>query len=237
MESKAAGLTGPLSSRGDGIHSYVIRAGRMSDVQKDAMIRLYPVYGFTWDPERTLGPADILGREAPFVVEVGFGMGQATADIAEALPDTAFLGFEVHAPGVGRLLAEIEARGIRNLRVSRHDAVEAIAAVLAPGSVDGFHVFFPDPWPKKRHHKRRIMNAAFVRLMSSRLKPGGYIYYATDWEEYAEATLETLLAEPTLENAHERWAERRSWRPVTKFERRAIEDGRPIRELEFRRRT
>jgi len=160
-------------------------------------------------------------------------MGTATVAIAEALPDVAFLGLEVHAPGVGKLLSEIEARTIANLRVCRHDAVEVVDSMLAPESVDGFHVFFPDPWPKKRHHKRRIMGADFVRLMASRLKAGGYLYYVTDWEEYAEATLETMSAEPALRNAYGRWADREAWRPVTKFEQRAINDGRPIRELKF----
>ncbi len=236
MENSPAGLNGPLSAREVGIRSYVVRSGRMTDMQKDALVALYPRYGIDWDPSRTLGPSDIVGRDAPFIVEIGFGMGTATAAIAEALPGSAFLGLEVHAPGVGKLLSEIEARKIGNLRVCRHDAVEVVASMLAPGSVDGFHVFFPDPWPKKRHHKRRIMGADFVKLMASRLKSGGYLYYVTDWEEYAEATLETMSAEPTLRNAYERWAERESWRPVTKFEQRAINDGRPVRELKFLRR-
>jgi len=238
MEDTPPGLSGPLSARDVGIRSYVIRSGRMTDMQKDALARLYPSHGLAWEPGRFLGPADIMAQAAPgtpLVVEVGFGMGQATAAIAEALPGTAFLGLEVHAPGVGRLLSEIEARRIRNLRLMRHDAVEVVGEMLAPESVDGFHVFFPDPWPKKRHHKRRIMSADFIRLLASRLREGGYLYYVTDWEEYAEATLEVLSAEPLLVNAYPRWAERRPWRPVTKFERRALEAGRPIRELIFSR--
>jgi tRNA (guanine-N7-)-methyltransferase len=208
----------------------------MTEMQKEALVRLYPGFGIDWDPARTLDAASVLGRDAPFVVEIGFGMGAATAAIAEAMPGTAFLGLEVHAPGVGKLLSEIEARGLTNLRVCRHDAVEVVASMLAPGSVDGFHVFFPDPWPKTRHHKRRIMSPEFVALMASRLKAGGYIYYVTDWEEYAEATLEVLRAEPALENGSDRWAERMPWRPVTKFEQRALRDGRPIRELRFAKR-
>lgn len=229
-------MNGPLSAREVGIRSYVVRSGRMTDMQKDALAGLYPKYGFDWDPARTLGPLDILGRESPFIIEIGFGMGTATADIAEALPDSAFLGLEVHAPGVGKLLSEIEARSIRNLRVCRHDAVEVVGSMIAPATVDGFHVFFPDPWPKKRHHKRRIMGAGFIGLMASRLKAGGYLYYVTDWEEYAEATLEAMSAEPTLRNAYEGWAERKPWRPITKFERRAINEGRPVRELVFEKR-
>jgi tRNA (guanine-N7-)-methyltransferase len=205
----------------------------MSDMQKDSLVRLYPRYGIAWEPGRRLDSLTLFGKAAPFVVEIGFGMGSATATIAEALPETRFLGLEVHAPGVGKLLSEIEIRAIENLRVLRHDAVEVVDAMLAPDSVDGFNVFFPDPWPKKRHHKRRIMNASFVALLASRLKRGGYLYYVTDWEEYAEVTLETLSSEPNLVNTSERWAERQPWRPITKFEQRAINDGRQIRELMF----
>ncbi|HPE36590.1 MAG TPA: tRNA (guanosine(46)-N7)-methyltransferase TrmB [Spirochaetales bacterium] len=234
MENTPARLTGgPLSAREVGIRSYVVRSGRMTDGQKDALNRLYPAYGVPWEPGRMLDSTALFGADAPFVVEIGFGMGLATAAIAEALPGTSFLGLEVHAPGVGKLLSEIEARGLANLRVCRHDAVEVVGSMLAPGSVDGFHVFFPDPWPKKRHHKRRIMNPDFIRLLAERLKPGGYIYYVTDWEEYAEWTLDALGAEPLLRNQYGRWAERESWRPVTKFEERAVNGGRAVRELKF----
>jgi tRNA (guanine-N7-)-methyltransferase len=236
MEDPLAGLNDPLSARDIGIRSYVVRSGRMTVMQKDALVSLYPKYGIIWEPGRLLDAGSLFGSSRPLVVEIGFGMGMATAAIAEALPGTGFLGLEVHAPGVGKLLSEIESRSIRNLRICRHDAVEVVDSMLAPESVDGFHVFFPDPWPKKRHHKRRIMQADFVRLMAGRLRTGGYLYYVTDWEEYAEATFEVLMSEPTLVNAYEHWATRESWRPVTKFEQRAINDGRPIRELKFIRR-
>lgn len=237
MEDSTAGLNGPLSASGIGIRSYVLRSGRMTAMQKDALALLYSRYGVSWEPGRMLDSRVLFDRQVPFVVEIGFGMGLATASIAEALPDTGFLGLEVHAPGVGKLLSEIDRRNIMNLRVCRHDAVEVIDAMLAPGSADGFHVFFPDPWPKKRHHKRRLMNAAFIRLLASRLKPGGYLYFVSDWEEYADATLGLLSAEPALANAHEGWAAREPWRPITKFEQRALADGRPIRELKFIRRN
>lgn len=228
---------GALSSRSGGERSFVLRSGRMTDHQKDALGRLYPVYGAPYAPGSRLDPDALFpGVAGPFVVEIGFGMGAATALIARELPDTRFLGIEVHAPGVGKLLAEIEARGLENLRVMRHDAQEVIRDMLPEGSVDGFHVFFPDPWPKKRHHKRRIMGAEFIRLLATRLKKGGYLYFVTDWEEYAEWTLERLTAEPLLSNAHDRWATRAPWRPETKFERRALEEKRPIRELRFTRR-
>jgi len=208
----------------------------MTDMQKEALAGLYERHGVPWNPAVTVNAASLFGTEAPFIVEVGFGMGLATAAIAQALPDARFLGLEVHAPGVGKLLSEIAARSIQNLRVCRHDAVEVIESMIAPQSVDGFHIFFPDPWPKKRHHKRRIMNAAFVTLLADRLKPGGYIYYVTDWEEYAVATLEVLGAQANLTNNFAPWAERQPWRPVTKFEQRAINDGRLVRELYFTKR-
>lgn len=228
---------GSLSSRSAGERSFVLRSGRMTEHQKDALGRLYPVYGVPYEPGTRIDPGALYqGRSGPFVVEVGFGMGAATAHIAEALAETRFLGIEVHAPGVGKLLAEIEARRIANLLVMRHDALEVLRDMLPEGSVDGFHVFFPDPWPKKRHHKRRIMGAEFIRLMATRLREGGYLYFVTDWEEYAEWALERMEAEPLLVNAHERWAPRAPWRPTTKFERRALDEKRPIRELWFTRR-
>ncbi len=225
-----------VSSRKGGERSFVLRSGRMTDLQRDALDSLYAVHGVRWEPGRMLSSSELFGRDGPFIVEIGFGMGQATAAIAQALPEICFLGVEVHAPGVGKLLSEIEKNGMENLKLLRHDALELARSMLAPGSVDGFHVFFPDPWPKKRHHKRRIMSPEFIRLLAERLKPGGYIYYVTDWEEYAEWTLERLSAEPLLANAYPLWAERESWRPITKFERRAIDEGRPIRELKFVRR-
>lgn len=239
LKKTASGET-PLSARAIGIRSYVVRAGRMSPLQKDALARLYEHHGLAWQPGQIVSSDLLFGpndADKPLVVEVGFGMGDATATIALALPDTRFLALEVHAPGVGKLLSEIEEKNIHNLKVCRHDAVEVVDAMIGPNSVHGFHVFFPDPWPKKRHHKRRIMNPDFVYLMATRLVPGGYLYYVTDWEEYAEATLDVLSAEPLLHNAYDTWAERESWRPISKFERRAIVDGRPVRELKFRRKS
>lgn len=231
------GVAGALSSKRAGERSFVLRSGRMTDHQKDALGRLYPVYGVTYAPGDRLDPDALYpGLSGPFVVEIGFGMGAATAIIARELPETRFLGIEVHAPGVGKLLSDIEAQGLANLRVARHDAIEVLRDMLPEGSVDGFHVFFPDPWPKKRHHKRRIMSAEFIRLMATKLRTGGYLYFVTDWEEYAEWTLERMGAEPLLMNAHERWAPRAPWRPVTKFEKRALDEDRPIRELWFTRR-
>jgi tRNA (guanine-N7-)-methyltransferase len=209
----------------------------MTGNQKDALQRLYRQHGVPWESGKIVNALSLFGSglKGPFIVEIGFGMGDATATIAECLPDTGFLGLEVHAPGVGQMLLEIERRELRNLKVCRHDAMEVVESMLAPGSVDGFHIFFPDPWPKKRHHKRRIMRQDFVRLMASRLKPGGYLYFVTDWEEYAKATLDVLGTESMLANEYDPWAARQPWRPVTKFEKRALEEGRSVRELLFRR--
>ncbi|OHD19468.1 MAG: tRNA (guanosine(46)-N7)-methyltransferase TrmB [Spirochaetes bacterium GWD1_61_31] len=222
-----------LSEDDRSLRSYVVRNGRLSEHQKAALLALYPRFGCTYHPGHNLDSVSLAGREAPFVVEIGFGMGTATAAIAASLPETVFLGLEVHAPGVGKLLSLIGEQGLENLWLCRHDAMEVVETMLAPGSVDGFHIFFPDPWPKKRHHKRRIIRPAFVALLASRLKPDGYIYFVTDWEEYAESVLEVFRTEPLLTNRHELWAKRESWRPVTKFEQRAINDGRVIRELLF----
>jgi tRNA (guanine-N7-)-methyltransferase len=217
--------------------SYIIRAGHMTDNQKKALKELYDRHGVHWQPGSIINEKSLLGRDfcGPFLIEIGFGMGDATVKIAEARPEAAFLGLEVHAPGVGQTLLEIERRELQNLKICRHDAMELVDAMIAPGSVDGFHIFFPDPWPKKKHHKRRLMRPDFVRLLASRLKSGGYIYFVTDWEEYAEATLSLLEAEPLLSNSSERWVNREPWRPITKFEKRALEEGRLIREVLFRK--
>ncbi|MDX9958877.1 MAG: tRNA (guanosine(46)-N7)-methyltransferase TrmB [Spirochaetia bacterium] len=237
MEHKIERLTTPSPDGRQSPRSYVIRAGHMTDRQKDALHRLYEHYGIRWESGKIVNALSLFGSEParPFLVEIGFGMGDATAKIVKALPDSDFLGVEVHAPGVGQMLLEIERQSIENLRICRHDAMEVVESMLAPDSVDGFHVFFPDPWPKKKHHKRRIMRQDFVHLMTSRLKPGGYLYFVTDWEEYAKTTLEVLRSEDLLANAYDVWAERQPWRPVTKFEKRAVDEGRSIWELLFRR--
>lgn len=237
MEHSFERLTTPSPDGRQSPRSYVIRAGHMTANQKGALQRLYERYGVYWEPGRLVNALSLFGPglNGPFVVEIGFGMGDATAKIAEALPCTGFFGIDVHAPGVGQMLLEIERRELSNLKICRHDAMEVVESMLAADSVDGFHVFFPDPWPKKKHHKRRIMRQDFVSLLASRLKPGGYLYFVTDWEGYAEATLGVLEAEALLTNSFEVWADRELWRPVTKFESRAVDEGRQIRELIFRR--
>jgi tRNA (guanine-N7-)-methyltransferase len=217
------------------IRSYVLRQGRVTDAQARAFERLMPVYGIPFAPT----PLDLdaaFGRRAPKILEIGFGMGETTAAIAQAHPENDYLGIEVHRPGVGALLRRIESLGLANVRVIQHDAVEVVEQMIAPGALDGVHVFFPDPWPKKRHHKRRLLQPAFVALLASRLKPGAYLHAATDWEDYAMQMLEVLAAEPSLVNTATGFAPRPESRPLTKFETRGTRLGHGVWDLVFRRR-
>jgi tRNA (guanine-N7-)-methyltransferase len=170
------------------------------------------------------------------VLEIGFGMGAATAEIAAARPDTDFLGVEVHTPGVGALLKRIGEMELTNLRILQHDAVQVVEQMITPASLAGVHVFFPDPWHKKKHHKRRLIQPAFVALLASRLARGGYLHCATDWQPYAEQMLEVLSAEPTLENTAEGYAPRPDYRPLTKFEARGLKLGHGVWDLVFSKR-
>jgi tRNA (guanine-N7-)-methyltransferase len=178
----------------------------------------------------------VFGRRAPRVLEIGFGMGETTAAIAQARPGEDFLGIEVHAPGVGSLLKRVDELGLTNVRVIRHDATEVVATMIPPASLAGMHIFFPDPWPKKRHHKRRLLQPGFTRELALRLVPGGYLHLATDWEDYAHEMLVTLAAEPLLVNIGEGFAPRPAYRPLTKFEARGVRLGLPVRDLLCRRR-
>jgi len=186
--------------------------------------------------EQLLDPATVFGRQAPLVLEIGFGMGDATAQIAQALPNTDFLGVEVHTPGVGALLQRIEERQLANLRIVQHDAVDVLAQMLAPGSLAGVHIFFPDPWHKKKHNKRRLIQPAFVAQLVTRLAPGGYLHCATDWQPYAEQMLTVLSAEPALCNTAEGYAPKPAYRPLTKFENRGLKLGHGVWDLVFTRR-
>jgi tRNA (guanine-N7-)-methyltransferase len=217
------------------VRSYVLRAGRMGSGQVRALQDLAPRFVLPYSPT-LLDTTAAFGRAAPLIVEIGFGMGQATAEIASAQPEVNFLGIEVHEAGVGALLQRIEAGGLRNLRILRHDAVEVLQHMIAPESLAGVMVFFPDPWPKKRHHKRRLIQPPFVHLLASRLQPGGVLHCATDWQPYAEQMLEVLAAEPLLANTAEGYAPRPAYRPLTKFEARGLELGHGVWDLVFRRR-
>jgi len=217
------------------IRSYVLRQGRVSNAQQRARDELLPRYGIAYAPA-ALDLSAIFGRSAPKILEIGFGMGEATAAIAAAHPDCDYLGIEVHTPGVGALLKMAGELGLANLRVIQHDAVEVVRDMIAPGSLDGIHLFFPDPWPKKRHHKRRLVQPTFVSLLASRLKPGGYLHCATDWGDYAEQMLSVLCAEPSLANTAGAFAPRPDHRPETKFESRGLRLGHGVWDLVFRRR-
>jgi tRNA (guanine-N7-)-methyltransferase len=217
------------------IRSYVLRQGRVSNAQRRAHDSLMPKYGVPY-AETVLDLDRLFGRRAPHVLEIGCGMGETTTAIAAAHPHIDYLGIEVHAPGVGSLLRQIEAAGLANLRVIRHDAVEVLRHMIAPDALDGLHIFFPDPWPKKRQQKRRLIQPPFVALAASRLKSGGYLHAATDWQEYAEQMLAVLGAEPALANTAAAYAPRPAWRPRTKFEARGLRLGHGVWDLVFRKR-
>ena len=217
------------------IRSFVIRAGRMGPGQARALAELGPRFIVPF-ANQAVDFAASFGRRAPLVLEIGFGMGDATAAIAQALPALDFVGVEVHPPGVGALLKQIDERQLTNLRIVQHDAVDVVERMVAPASLAGVHVFFPDPWHKARHHKRRLIQSPFVRLLASRLVPGGYLHAATDWEPYAQQMLEVLCAEPTLVNRAEGYAPRPAYRPVTKFETRGLGLGHGVWDLVFEKR-
>ena len=217
------------------IRSYVVRPGRIGPGQARALAELGPRFVLPYRAATT-DFALAFRRSAPLVLEIGFGMGDATARIATARPEIDFLGIEVHPPGVGALLKRIGELGLTNLRIVQHDAVEVLQQMVAPESLAGVHVFFPDPWHKLRHHKRRLMQPAFVRLLASRLAPGAILHCATDWENYAAQMLEVLSAEPALRNTAAGYAERPSLRPLTKFENRGLGLGHGVWDLLFEKR-
>jgi len=213
-----------------GVRSYVLRQGRTTPAQQRALDALMPAYGLEYR-EQALDPRSVFGREAPLVLEIGSGMGETTARIAAERPRTDFIAVEVHGPGVGSLLKRIEEQGLKNLRVVRHDALEVLEHMIADGSLAGIHLFFPDPWPKKRHHKRRLVQPAFAALAARKLAAGGYLHAATDWEDYAAQILEVLSAEARFERVTDAGA-----RPATKFELRGLRLGHTVRDFLFRRR-
>jgi tRNA (guanine-N7-)-methyltransferase len=223
------------------IKSFVLRTGRLTPGQAKAIETLGPQFllPYTAQPidwTKSFNQATPTAR--PKILEIGFGMGETTAKIAAARPDDDFLAIEVHEPGVGALLKLIGEQGQANLRLMRHDAVEVVENMIPEGFLDGVHVYFPDPWHKKRHNKRRLIQPKFVQLLSGRIKPGGYWHLATDWQEYAEQMMEVLSAELTLENIGTLsggYAERPSYRPVTKFENRGLRLGHGVWDLVFRK--
>jgi tRNA (guanine-N7-)-methyltransferase len=216
------------------IRSFVLRQGRLTDAQQRAINSGMPLFGVAY-AEQQLDLNQLFGREAPKILEIGFGMGESTASIAHSHPEQDFLGIEVHTPGVGSLLRQIQELGLNNLRLIQHDAVEVLRHMIADTSLDGVHIFFPDPWPKKRHYKRRLIQTNFVALLVGKLKPGGYLHMATDWQEYAEWAMEMLQAEPQLSNTAPGYAPQPDYRPLTKFEQRGLKLGHGVWDLIFRR--
>lgn len=217
------------------IRSFVLRQGRLTKGQERALATGWPAYGIEYQPSR-LDVNHAFGREqSKKILEIGFGMGDATAKIAQTLPNHDFLAVEVHTPGIGGLLKLMQEGDINNICIIQHDAVEVLQNMLADESLDGVHIFFPDPWHKKRHHKRRLIQAEFINLLCSKLKVGAYIHIATDWQEYAEWVLEVLSAEVMLKNTAQNYAEKPSYRPLTKFENRGIKLGHGVWDLVFSR--
>jgi tRNA (guanine-N7-)-methyltransferase len=230
------------------IRTYHPRRGRQGARHRDALRRLWPRYGVpipaapapagsapAGSAPEWLDPVAVFGRAAPLVLEIGSGMGHATARMAQADPDRDYLAVDVHTPGVANLLALIEERGLANVRVAHGDALDLVRRRLAPGALDAIHAFFPDPWPKSRHRKRRLIQPSHVRLLASRLAPGGTLHCATDSADYASAMLATLTGQPGLVNAHDGFAPRPAHRPVTGYEARAVESGRTTLDLVFRK--
>nr|WP_243405524.1 tRNA (guanosine(46)-N7)-methyltransferase TrmB [Solimicrobium silvestre] len=214
------------------IRSFVTRAGRVSSGQARALELLGPEFCVPYQ-KAELDVELTFGRSAPTIFEIGFGMGETSATISGSMPDKNFIGVEVHTPGVGSLLKLIGEQQLSNQRIIQHDAFEVLTHMIKPNSLAGVHVFFPDPWHKARHNKRRLIQPAMVRLITSRLAVGGYLHCATDWEEYADQMLEVLGAESALQNSAEGFAPRPAYRPVTKFENRGLKLGHGVWDLVF----
>ncbi len=217
------------------IRSFVLRQGRLTKGQARALETGFPQFGVNYAAELLDLNTLFQRADSKKILEIGFGMGETTAKIAQVLPDCDFLAAEVHTPGVGALLKLIQENELNNIRVIQHDVVEVLHNMVADGSLDGVHIFFPDPWHKKRHHKRRLIQAEFVQLLCTKLKAGGYLHVATDWQEYAEWVLEVLNAETQLENTAQDYAVKPSYRPLTKFENRGLKLGHGVWDMVFTR--
>lgn len=227
---------GMPEAAGGHIRSFVHRRSHITARQQQALEQLAPRWTLPYKTS-ILNLERAFGRPAPTILEIGFGMGETTTSIALARPDENFLGVEVFNAGVGSMLQRIEDNGLQNVRIIQHDAVEVLRDMIAPATLAGVHIFFPDPWPKKRHHKRRLIQPPFIELLASRMRPGAYLHCATDWEHYAHQMLEVLSAEAMLENTSDGFAPRPDYRPQTKFETRGLRLGHGVWDLIFRRRS
>jgi tRNA (guanine-N7-)-methyltransferase len=216
------------------IRSFVLRGGRLTAAQRRSYDSLSSAFVIPIE-NKTLDFAGIFGNGNPVIVEIGFGMGDATAIIAGENPDKNYIGIDIHKPGIGRLLWEIEQRSLSNVRIIEHDAAEVFEEMIPPDSLEGIHLFFPDPWPKKRHHKRRLVNPPFAQVLASRLKRGGYLYMVSDWLDYANWALSVLTSTKGMVNEYGGFAVPQSWRPHTSFEKKGLDKKHEIKELFFRR--
>jgi tRNA (guanine-N7-)-methyltransferase len=217
------------------LKSYVIRSGHFTDAQKKAYTSLAEKFVIPFMEEK-LDYKKVFANSGNVTLEIGFGMGVTTAEIAQTNPDKNYIGMEVHRPGIGRLLWEIEKRSLSNIRIIEYDAVFAVEKMIPQDSLEAIHIFFPDPWPKKKHRKRRLVQRPFTEILANRLKPGGYLYMVTDWEDYALHALEELTATVALKNAYETFAPPQKWRPLTKFEQKGLTKEHVIREIYFTKR-
>ena len=224
-----------MQHRSTHIRSYVLRQGRVSSAQRRCYDTLLPIYGIPYTT-KALDLNIVFGRKAPKIMEIGFGMGEGTANIAWAHPENDYLAIEVHTPGVGSLLKQISTMNLSNIRLIQHDAVEVLHDMVADNTLDGVHIFFPDPWHKARHNKRRLVQAPFVSRLAQKIKPGGYLHIATDWQEYAEQVLAVLSGEALLRNTAADYAPRPAYRPLTKFEQRGLKLGHGVWDMIFTRR-
>lgn len=217
------------------IRSFIRRQGRITQGQQFALANFWDKYCL--EPSKALTVSEVFGRNAPLCLEIGFGNGECLAKLAAENPDKDYIGIEVHRPGVGHLIIQLKQQGLQNVRIYCHDAIEILTNNLADSSLSAVHLFFPDPWPKRKHHKRRIVQASFVALLAKKLQSGGYFHAATDWQNYAESMLEVLSANDRFSNASptNAYCERPAYRPLTKFEQRGLRLGHGVWDLIFKR--
>ncbi len=213
------------------IKSFVLRSSRMTPLQKKAYRTLFNMYGIKYS-ENILDFNKIFDTKE-IIIEIGFGMGEATINIAENNKDKSYIAIDVHKPGIGKLLDEIKKRELKNIKIIEYDAVKVFNKMITEESLSGIHIFFPDPWPKKKHHKRRLIKEDFINILAGKIKRNGYLYICTDWEDYAQVILDVLKKNKTLKNKYKDFASKQSWRPKTKFENKGMEKLHKIWEVYF----